>query len=314
MIHCSRLWSEVATHRTNLNFSIVVPLGNDKWGVVVSNDKIRATSYKEYDVPTLGTPDYERDREIEHILNKIVGHLRNIFYFSFDLTMQWGYIGGYDGMQLNNSDGFFPSIHNNGNSSTSATYSPKVIIKNLEILGDIKSSRKKGLKTMLNYWRRAKELDDLGFNSEAFLNYFKIVECLAQLNQNDIVADAIKKRFVTQKTVLKRYKFRTDKQLRSDISFVAKALATSNIDGQIKRGLFYKVLDIVYMRHGWNIAHKLLRPSPYDTYDAVGQHSDEFRLVMIENIYVEAITKYLIINYVKPYKYRLGSNLAIEKI
>lgn len=67
------------------------------------------------------------------------------------------------------------------------------------------------------------------------------------------------------------------------------------------------------MRHGWNVAHKLLRSNPYDTYDAIGQHSDEFNLVRIENIYIAKITKLLILRYVKPGQYRfvMDSNMPM---
>lgn len=309
----SRLYVEVVTHKTNLNFTTEISLGDDKWNVAVGNNKIRAVSGKEYDVPMPGHSNIAKDREIEHIMNKVVGHLRNIFYFSFELTMQWGYVGGYDGVQLQNNDGFFPSIHNNGTSSTSMAYTPESIVGNQMVLKDIRNSRVRGLKTMLNYWRRAKELDDLGFDSEAFLNYFKIVECLEQLNKNDKTAGAIKSRFSSQKTLQQRYKFRGHKQLSGDIAFIAKALATANLDAKIKRGFAEKMLDIMYIRHGWNIAHKLLRPNPYDTYDAMGQHSDEFRLVMIENENIESITKFLILNYIKPGKYPLGPIFVVIK-
>ena len=309
----SRLYVEVVTHKTNLNFTTQLALDGDKWSVVVGNNKIRAVSTREYDVPVSGQSDAAKDQKIEYILNKAVGHLRNIFYFSFDLTMQWGYVGGYNGVQLQNNDGFFPSIHNNGTSTTSVTYDQKHIVDNQKVLDDIKNSRARSLKTMLNYWRRAKELDDLGFDSEAFLNYFKVIECLAQLDKNDGTATDIKLRFSSQKTLQKRYKFRTHKQLSGDIAFTARALATANLDARIKRGLVEKMLDIMYIRHGWNIAHKLLRPNPYDTYDAMGQHSDEFRLVMIENSNIETVTKFLILNYIKPGKYPLGPIFFVKK-
>lgn len=101
--------------------------------------------------------------------------------------------------------------------------------------------------------------------------------------------------------------------LHRQIVFAAKALSSANISPKMSRRFFIKVLDIVYMRHGWNVAHKLLRPNPYDTYDAIGQHSDEFNLVGIENIYISKITKLLILRYVKPgqYKFHMDGNMPM---
>lgn len=188
------------------------------------------------------------------------------------------------------------------------------------MISDIGSSRKKGLKSLLNYWRRAKELDELGFDSEAYLNYFKVLECLAELNTDDVNKRAIINRFspggVPQKTLCRKYRAKTtadQNNLHRQIVFVAKALSAANVSPKLSRGLFTKVLDIVFMRHGWNVAHKLLRPNPYDSYDAIGQHSDEFNLVMIENLYISKITKLLILRYVKPgqYKFIMDGNMPM---
>jgi hypothetical protein len=300
----SQLWVEIATEPSNLNFSTTLSLNGSKWDVVFSSNKIKATSHKLYPVP--GTGFDEKDRVIRSAMNQIVGHIRNLGYFSLGLDMKWGYEGGYTGTRIGDSMDIFPSIHQNG----SVQFNQRYLERAQRILDDIGSSRKKNLKSLLNYWRRAKELDELGFDSEAYLNYFKVLECLAELNADDVTKRAIVDRFspggVPQKTLCKKYRAKTTAEqnnLRRQIIFAAKALSAANVSPKLSRGLFTKVLDIVFMRHGWNVAHKLLRSNPYDSYDAIGQHSDEFRLVMIENIYIRKITKLLILRYVKPGQY-----------
>jgi hypothetical protein len=302
----SQLWVEIATEPSNLNFTTTLSLNGCKWDVVFSRDKIKATSHKHFPVPDTGFG--AKDRAIESAMNQIVGHLRNLGYFSLGLDMKWGYEGGYSGLHVGASMVIFPSIHQN----SSTQFFHCSIERGQRMINDIGSSRKKGLKSLLNYWRRAKELDELGFDSEAYLNYFKILECLAELNTDDVAKRAIVDRFspggVPQKTLCKKYLAKTtaDKNnLHRQILFAAKALSAANVSPKLSRGLFTKVLDIVFMRHGSNVAHKLLRPNPYDSYDAIGQHSDEFNLVMIENIYISKITKLLILRFVKPGQYKL---------
>ncbi len=310
----TNIWVRITTEPSNVNFSTTLSLNGEKWDIVFSNNQIKATSQKTY--PTPSTSFDSSDRVIENAMNQIVGHIRNLGYFSMGLEMKWGYEGGYQGTRIGAEMDIFPSIHQNG----SVQYSKHNLERAERIIGDIGSSRKRGLKSMLNYWRRAKELDELGFDSEAYLNYFKIIECLAELNNNSQYKQDIIARFSPnkspQKTLCKRYGAKTKdrrKSLHLQICFVAKALSTAGMDSHIKRGLFIKVLDIVYMRHGWNVAHKLLRSNPYDTYDAIGQHSDEFRLVMIENIYISKITKLLILRYAKPdqYKFVMDGNMPM---
>ena len=42
----SKLYVEVVTHKTNLNFTTQLALDGDKWSVVVGNNKIR--SYRQF--------------------------------------------------------------------------------------------------------------------------------------------------------------------------------------------------------------------------------------------------------------------------
>jgi hypothetical protein len=310
----SNIWIKITAEPTNLNFTTQVSLNGDRWDVMFGNGFIKATSHKTYPIPGRGFD--ERDDAIKNAMNQIVGHLRNLGYFSISLQIKWGYEGGYTGASFGELGSIFPSIHQNG----SSTFHQNSMDRAERIIKDVGSSRKKGLKSMLNYWRRAKELDKLGYDSEAFLNYFKILECLAELYTDESAKQAIVDRFcpkgVPQISLCKRYG-KTDKKdkenLKRQINFTAKALSAAGISPRLSRGLFIKILDCVFMRHGWNVAHKLVRPNPYDSYGAIGQHSDEFNLVMLENLYISRITKLMILLYVKPkqYKFHMSGNMPI---
>lgn len=304
----THIWVKITTQPSNINFSTTVSLNGEKWNVVFSNNYTRAESQKTYPLPQnnyIGD-----DRAIKNVMNRIVGHIRNLGYFSMGLDMKWGYEGGYGGVHVYAGGvDIFPSIHQN----SSVKYSEHRLNLAERIIKDTGSSRKKGLKTMLNYWRRAKELDSLGFDSEAYLNYFKVIECLSELNnpQYKKIVERFSPGGAPQKTLCKKYKAKTKadkRRLNRQICFVAKVFSATGSDSHIRRGFFMKVLDIVYVRHYWNVAHKLFRSNPYDSYDAIGQHSDEFSLVMIENIYISIITQLLVLLYIKPGQYGLSMN------
>lgn len=302
----STLRIKITTEPSNLNFNKVISLNGEKWDVMFSGNFIQATSRKTYEIPGRGFG--RRDRVIHNVANQIVGHLRNLGYFSLGLEMKWGYEGYYTGTSFGELNSIFPSIHQSG----SRTYFLTSIHRGMRIIDDIGSSRKKGLKSMLNYWRRAKELDRLGFDSEAYLNYFKILECLAELNIDSTLQQAILDRFCPggkpQVSLRQRYGARDRNDIRllkGRIIFVAAALSAAGISSRLSRGLFIQLLDCVYIRNGWNVAHKLVRPNPYDKYGAIGQHSDEFNLTQIENLYIGKITKLMILLYVKPRQYKI---------
>ena len=304
----THMWVKITTQPSNINLSTTVSLNGEKWNVVFSNGYIMAESQKIYPLPQ--GKSISDDRAIENTMNQIVGHIRNLGYFRINLEMKWGYEGGYNEVHIYKKTGIFPSIHQGKRSSE---YSKHVLEQAERIINDIGSSDKKGLKIMLNYWRRAKELDRLGFKSEAYLNYFKVVECLSELNnpQYEKIVERFSPGKVPRETLCKKYRAKTGEgkiSLHRQICFVAKALSAVGVDSCISENFFTKVLDIVYMRHGWNVAHKLFRHNPYDSYDGIGQHSDEFNLVRIENIYIRKITKLLILLYVKPGQYKLFMN------
>lgn len=303
---------QITTHPTNLDFSAVVSLNGITWDVIFTNEFVKATSREEFEIQEKG--GFEFDRKMNKLMNQIVGHIRNLAYFTLDLDLKWGYKGVYGNHGFHQDGAIFPSIHQ----QQTCQFTDENIDHAKRMLSHIGKSRRKGLKTMLNYWRRAAELDNLGYNSESFLNYYKVFECLSELNTNERAKKAILKRFCLdgkpQATLRKRYHAkepRDERNLERQISFVAKVLSASGFSANVNRNLFVSILDCVYMRHWWNVAHKLIRSNPYDEYDSIGQHSDEFNLVEIENYFIETLTKLAILLYVKPGLYRIDSSRGI---
>lgn len=307
------VWVEFITEPHNLQFSTVVALNGTTWDVIFANGWVKAISRGTFPIP-----QNHADEDMEKTMNQMVGHLRNLTYFALSLDAKWGYEGGYQGTQVGHHGDIFPSIHQQSSRTYDDEAREKAEKKAKRIITDIGSSRRKGLKTMLNYWRRAKELDSLGFDSEAYLNYYKILECLADLNTDDTTKKAIKDRFCPsgkpQASLKKRFGAKTandEENLCRQINFLAKALSAAGSSAKVSRELFIKLLELVYKRHRWNVAHKLVRPNPYDQYDAIGQHSDEFSLVMLDNLAISKITKLLVLNYVKPRTYYFDNSEGI---
>jgi len=301
----SRIWIELATTATNINATTQISYRGHRWDVAFSPNKIRLNSLRKYAIDDTAP----RDDEIEKRVNQITGHMRNLACFAFDINVKWGMDWGYVGTHVQDGDLPYPSIHQSG---FSQTHSQESIGKDMGVLNDLAKNRKAFLPNMLNYWRRGYEQDKLGFDAEAFLNYFKILEIFNELGSSTSNANKIKQRFIpggTSQTSLQRaFRARTPQELRileKNIGFAAKVASAVGYDKNIRRGTMVFLVKCVYIRNWWNVGHKLLRKNPYDTYDSTGQHSDEFRLTMIENIFIEIITKYFILRYAKPGAYKL---------
>lgn len=75
----THIWVKITTQPSNINSSITVSLNGEKWNVVFSNNYIRAESQKTYPLPQNNY--ISDDRAIENVMNRIVGHIRNLGYF-----------------------------------------------------------------------------------------------------------------------------------------------------------------------------------------------------------------------------------------
>jgi len=231
--------------------------------------------------------------------------------------MEWGFEAWYGSTHVSDTLGLFPSIHQTG---MSTTFNQKFIDAAKPIFKDVAKTRNSYAKTMLGYWRRGHELSDLGFHSEAFLNFFKSLECLEGLDENQSIQEQFLDRFVPFQLVNGRSKRLALKYIRkhvgkypsddSVVSHVKKAvriLATANTSPKMSSGFFIFVLDIIHARNNYNVGHKLLRLNPFDRFMGLGQHSDEFEHVIPNLGNIQTVSKLLILNYLFPKKYEYNN-------
>lgn len=314
----SRIKIELETAE-NFSLSSVMTLKRKAWNVSFLPGKIIINSRDDYEIPEhLGI---ER-RKIDGVVNGITGHVRNVSYLALGIEIRWGMRWSYDDGRhsVDAAMDIYPSIHqftvkkiNFPNGVVMHSSGNVWLSLGQEMIKDVGRSRKKHLASLLNYWRRARELNDLGFHPESFLNYYKIIECFELLPSDDGESSRLLETYFTNEKSQARFKkeFKPSRQedwesLKKKAKSIAEALVAANCQDGITQGIFVYLIKCIYMRHQWNVGHKLLRVNPYDTYDAIGQHSDEFDLVMLEIHNLEIITKHMILGYVKPSKYCLS--------
>lgn len=306
-------WAELEITPTNLDVETIVSFRGVRWSMIIRQNKLYLRALSVVHVEH-SLEDRKLQDEHEKLLNGIVGHARNVIYFAFDVSIKWGYRSCNGDHLLS----LYPSIHQQSSTeSSSMTFSSPTPAKNIAILETIARTRKKGVKVLLNYSRRAQELDDLSYDAESFLNFYKLLECFYEVGKNSAVHKALLKRFTVKignkhipQTSLRRYSY-------NQIFFATAVFSGVGYDAKLRRANLLYLLRIIAIRNNWNVGHKIFRSNPYDTYDAIGQHSDEFRYVMIENIYLEVLCKYFILKYINPKRFRLSNDtgmLAIEVV
>lgn len=311
----SRIRINIPTEDSNLTESLQITIRREKWNVEIRDNLITVTSTKEYDVPSPGWSegDFDLDRKVNDMIDAVVGHVRNATYIAYGLSLRWGYEAWYGSTHASGSLNMFPSIHQTGSSTK---YSPELLPIMKSIFEDLGSSKLKPVIIMLNYWRRAEELDDLGFHAEAFLNFYKVLECLEVMDENSTVKKSFLDKFSPVRTVdgkteripmtkIKR-KFtsrRSNGSLVSHIERSSKMLATSNFT-QVNTNFMMYLMELTDVRNGYNVAHALAYYNKFDTYRGVGQHSDEFEYVIQDLWNVREMSKLLILNYAYPGKYK----------
>ena len=303
-------WVELEITPTNLVFSEDISFKGAHWKLEINGNKVRLTSKIVHTERNLSDDSYEEDK---HKIHQIVGHVRNIISFVFGVDVKWGYKSCV-GELLSSA---YPSIHQqNATESSSKNFDESVLKLKHTVTKSIAKSRKRGINSMLNYWRRGYELDQLGYDAESFLNYFKVLECIGEIGRGSKEQKEMLDRFtIKQKgnknpvpiTSLKRYTF-------NNIYLATSILAGAGYDKKVYRNNMNYVLKVINMRHNWGVGHKIFRNNPYDTYDSIGQHSIEFSHVMIENIYLEKMSKYFILRYLNPGKYKLDNSSGMPTI
>ncbi|MFZ2544459.1 MAG: hypothetical protein WAW80_00585 [Candidatus Saccharimonadales bacterium] len=304
----------IPTEKTNLDETLSVKVAGKKWNVKIDELRITLLSRDEYEVPgeKWTDTDIEVDTNIHKTTNRIVGHVRNAMYLAYGVSMQWGYEAMYGNTKADDSLELFPSIHQKG---TSITFNKKTLAVRREMFQDIGSINSKPVTLMLNYWRRAHELDDLGFDSEAYLNYYKVLECLEGMDENKAKKMEFLNKFAPIKlisgtkqrkpmTKIRRHlgKRPTDGQIEVQIIKASKILATSKFTF-ISTDFVIHLIDLINVRDEFNVAHNLMVYIPKDSYYGIGQHSDSFSYVIRYISSIAALSKLTILNYAFPKKY-----------
>lgn len=306
---------EIPTEETNLNVSLKIKVRNHWWNVEISNSKINVISTIEHDVPGAGwtEDDYNLDTKLHNLIDTVIGHVRNATYFAYGVSMRWGYEAYYGSTKATSDLEMFPSIHQSG---MTTTYDEErlEIMKNM--FEDVGSSKLKPLVIMLNYFRRAEELNDLGFHAEAYLNFYKILECLEAMDENHAAKIGFLNKFASVKNVqgitnrvpmaTLRRKFgkqRNNGSLVGHIEKSAKMLSTANLTFASTRFMMY-LMELTDIKNGYNVAHALAYYNKYDTYRGIGQHSDEFEYVIRDLSNIEDMAQLLMLNYAFPKKYQ----------
>lgn len=311
----SRIRAEIPVIKSNLSVYLRIKVKNDWWRVQIGNEKITVISEKEYEVPSREwtEADIEIDRRLNDLIDAVIGHVRNATYFAYGLSMQWGYEAYYGTTRSSNSLEMFPSIHQTG---SSIKYDDNILSVMKNIFEDVGSSKLKPLIIMLNYWRRAEELDDLGFHAEAYLNFYKVLECLEVMHENRSAKLAFLNKFAPVKTlngktdripmptIRKKFgKLPSDGSLVKHIEKSSQMLATANYT-KISTNFMMYLMELTDVRNGYNVAHALAHYNQYDTYRGIGQHSDEFEYVIQDLWNINAMSKLLMLNYAFPGKYK----------
>lgn len=309
----------IPTEQTNLDESLRLLVNGDKWDVLIKGATITIVSIKEYAVP--GTKwsekDMDIDGEITRMINRVAGHVRNATYFAYGLFMKWGIDAYYGTTKSINSLDLFPSIHQG---TTSIKFESTTLPIRKQIFEDIGSVTSSNVVTMLNYWRRAHELDDLGFNSEAYLNYYKVLECLQGINENPVKRKEFLNKFMPVKEVdgkkarvpmtkIRRHLGRkpTNGQIEAQINKAATMFASAKFI-EVSTDFTMYVIDLINLRDDFNVAHNLLIHNKNDSYFGVGQHSDSFSYVTRYLHDISALSKQMILNYAFPGKYMYDWN------
>lgn len=303
-------WAELEITPTNLDLITVISFRRERWSLEIKLNKIYL---KALDHVHIEHPLDAREMQDEHesLLNGIIGHTRNLAYFTFGVSIKWGYESCNGDHQLS----LYPSVQQQtATESSSMTFPSPQPKEDVAMLEALARSRRRGIHTLLNYSRRAQELDDLGYDAESFLNFYKVLECFYEIGKGSATHKLLIDRFthaVGQKIIPKAS---LSKFSYNQIYFATAVFAGIGYDVRLRRANLIYLLRVISIRNGWNVGHKIFRTNPYDTYDAVGQHSDEFTHVIIENIHLETACRFFILKYAAPGKFKLDTSKGILTI
>jgi len=235
---------------------------------------------------TMSDPQYRKAlRELE----RAVSYMRSAVTFAFETPTKRGFESF-----VGEIDEFFPSARQK-NAYRQNVDALEIAVS---VLGDVGRKYSPQLHRLLEYWRRGFELGEMWYFSEAYLNYYKILEAMAKRvnTGTNITYAVLKKRFHTDTKFEKRFGFN-----EKDVEFAAKVFASLGYK-KVTVAMFRTMCRIAKVRNHFNVGHTQA-PNNKGFYSAIGQFSDDFDLTGREGEALREITRLLILHSLGYTKY-----------
>jgi hypothetical protein len=249
-------------------------------------------SLHDFHIPdTMSDPQY---RSAMRELERAISYMRSAVTFAFETPTKRGFEGF-----IGELDDFFPS----SNPKTSYQLNEESLAVAVQVLEDIGKKYTRKLHRQLEYWRRGYELGEMWYYSEAYLNYYKILEAMAKSvnTGNSNIYASLKTRFNTNTKFKERYGFK-----EPDVVFSAKVFAFLGYQ-RVTISMFRAICRIAKVRNHYNVGHTQA-VSKQGFYSATGQFSDDFDLTYTEGETLREITRVMILHSLGYNKYWLDGS------
>lgn len=315
----SRLTIKLKMEPHGLVYKGQVKVAGKIWELNIVNDDITLISKAEY--PMAVDLNDKSEKRIRKDSRRAISYIKNTMYFATDSSVKHGYKIEYGGngwtMSEEKDFSIFPSIHQDRTGSYSEEYTE--IVKSF--INDVGGWTDADGRTIVSYWRRARELEDLGYRVESYLNLYKIIETFAELGRGNHSAayttryQALKKKYNDTLHEIEKHFSCTRKEavkINGRIDTICHALAEANYDETVRDMMFSGLFNATDVRNQWNVGHKFTKRYKNDGYNATGEYSDSFNLVIVERFYTSRFVKLLILNYVKPNKYGMDKDWHLK--
>jgi hypothetical protein len=261
-----------------------IKVGRYMWSINfnIGGPKALIQSLHDFQIPSDPTdPNYKSAvKELE----RAVAYMRAAVTFAFDTPSKRGFEGF-----IGEIDFFFPSA--NDANTTAYKRGANGIAIGTQVLKDIGAKYTQELHGLLEYWRRAFELGEMFYFSEAYLNYYKILEFM-----NNKIDRGTNTDYQTLRT-----RFNTDNFKRrngvnyTDVKFAASVFAFLGYP-KVTTPMFRMVCRFSKIRNHLNVGHtRKIRKGAF--YAANGQFNNDFDLTAIEGDYLKEVSRLMILHY-----------------
>lgn len=256
-----------------------VHLDGADWRFSMRSGKIHLESSHTY-----AQPDDLRDlnlygEAVRHA-EKAVAYARSLVTFSFELPTYRGFESF-----VGEIDDFLPSCKG----ANSYVLSKDAFVIGKEVLGDIGKQYDRDLHRLLEFWRRAYELEEMEYYAEAYLNYYKIIESMQKrVKQTPALFNDLKDRFRAQCQAngLNEKDLNVAARLFSHLAYPEHAITFT---------MFSAVCSAAHLRSNFNVGHAREAYLTND-YSASGQFSDDFDLLEEELGQLRDLSKVMILH------------------